>query len=161
MKRVIVLLGSGLVILAGCSDSNIADVGVAKAANGGHTIHVSLAGSNFSTSDEDGAPTPVDGQPLVAIQNGIAKGISVLQAEIHAVARVLRRTRGIRTKRSRSVDVVATTLSTLYGASSPASIRTSSISSKVVSFRCWTVQKFLSGSTSMTGLAWSPRVSSR
>ena len=74
MKRVIVLLGSGLLILAGCSDSNIAEVGVAKAANGGHTIHVSLAGSNFATSDEDGAPTPVDGQPLVAIQNGIAQG---------------------------------------------------------------------------------------
>jgi len=74
MKRVIVLLGSGLVILAGCSDSNIADVGVAKAANGGRTIHVSLAGSNYSTSDEDGVPTPLDGRPLVAIQNGIAKG---------------------------------------------------------------------------------------
>ena len=74
MKRVIILLGSGLVMLAGCSDSNIADVGVAKAANGGQTIHMSLAGSNFSTSDEDGVPTPLDGRPLVAIQNGIAQG---------------------------------------------------------------------------------------
>lgn len=74
MKRIIVLLGSGLVMLAGCSDSNVADVGVAKAANGGQTIHVSLAGSNFSTSDEDGVPTPLDGRPLVAIQNGIAQG---------------------------------------------------------------------------------------
>lgn len=74
MKRLILLLGSGLVMLAGCSDSNIADVGVAKAANGGQTIHVSLAGSNFSTSDEDGVPTPLDGRPLVAIQNGIAQG---------------------------------------------------------------------------------------
>ena len=65
MKRAIVLLGSGLVMLAGCSDSNIADVGVAKAANGGQTIHMSLAGSNFSTSDEDGVPTPLDGRPLL------------------------------------------------------------------------------------------------
>lgn len=74
MNRVIVILVSGLVIVAGCSDSNMADVGVAKAANGGRTIHVSLAGSNYSTSDEDGVPTPLDGRPLVAIQNGIAKG---------------------------------------------------------------------------------------
>jgi hypothetical protein len=74
MKRVIVLLGSGLLILAGCSDSNITDVGVAKAANGKGTINVSLAGSNYTTSDENGVPTPVDGRPLVAIQNGIAKG---------------------------------------------------------------------------------------
>jgi hypothetical protein len=74
MKRVIVLLGSALVVLAGCSDSNIADVGVAKAANGEQTIHMSLAGSNFITSDEDGVPTPLDGRPLVAIQNGIVQG---------------------------------------------------------------------------------------
>ncbi len=74
MKRVMILLGSGLAILAGCSDSNIAGVEIAKAANGGHTINVSLAGSNFTTSDEDGVPTPADGRPLVAIQNGIAKG---------------------------------------------------------------------------------------
>ena len=46
MKRVILLLGSGRVILAGCSDSNIADVVVAKAANDGGHIHESLAGRN-------------------------------------------------------------------------------------------------------------------
>jgi len=74
MKRVLVLLGSGLLMLAGCSDSNIADVGVAKARANGQTIQVSLAGSNYATSDEDGVPTPADGRPLVAIQNGIAKG---------------------------------------------------------------------------------------
>jgi len=74
MKRVIVLFGLGLVILAGCSDGNLADVGVAKAENGGRTVHVSLAGSNYGTSDEDGVPTPLDGRPLVAIQNGIAQG---------------------------------------------------------------------------------------
>ena len=38
------------------------------------TLDVRIAGSNFITSDEDGVPTPVDGRPIVAIQNGIAKG---------------------------------------------------------------------------------------
>lgn len=90
MKRAILLLVSGLVMVAGCSDSNITDVGVAKAANGGRTIHVSLAGSNYSTSDENGAPTPVDGRPLVAIQNGIAKGggaaLFTSNAELDAIS---------------------------------------------------------------------------
>ena len=90
MKRVLVLLVSGLVIVSGCSDSNIADVGVAKAANGGRTIHVSLAGSNYSTSDENGAPLPVDGRALVAIQNGIAKGggaaLFTSNAELDAIS---------------------------------------------------------------------------
>lgn len=40
----------------------------------GRTLDVSLAGSNFITSDEDGAPTPLDGQPVIAIQSGIVKG---------------------------------------------------------------------------------------
>lgn len=40
----------------------------------GQTLNVSLAGSNFITSDEDGVPTPLDGQPITAIQNGIVKG---------------------------------------------------------------------------------------
>ena len=40
----------------------------------GRTLDVSLAGSNFITSDEDGIPTPLDGRPITAIQNGIAKG---------------------------------------------------------------------------------------
>ena len=74
MKRVIVLLGLGLLVLPGCSDANISDVGVAKAQGDGQTIHVNLAGANYSTSDEDGAPTPADGRALVAIQNGIAQG---------------------------------------------------------------------------------------
>ena len=74
MKHLILPFGLGLVMLTGCSDSNIADVGVAKARANGQTIHVSLAGSNYATSDEGGEPTPADGRPLVAIQNGIAKG---------------------------------------------------------------------------------------
>jgi hypothetical protein len=40
----------------------------------GRTLNVDIAGSNYATSDENGVPTPADGQPLVAMQNGIAKG---------------------------------------------------------------------------------------
>ncbi|MBW2191928.1 MAG: hypothetical protein JRG93_20555 [Deltaproteobacteria bacterium] len=40
----------------------------------GRTLNVSLAGSNYASSDENGMPTPLDGQPLVAVQNGIVKG---------------------------------------------------------------------------------------
>ena len=40
----------------------------------GQTLNVSLAGSNFISSDENGMPTPLDGQPVVAVQTGIVKG---------------------------------------------------------------------------------------
>ncbi len=46
----------------------------AEGGDDGRTFTVRIAGSNFSTSDADGVPTPVDGRPIVAIQNGIAKG---------------------------------------------------------------------------------------
>jgi hypothetical protein len=42
--------------------------------NDGKTLSMSLSGSNFSTSDEDGRPTLVDGRVLTAILSGIAKG---------------------------------------------------------------------------------------
>jgi hypothetical protein len=40
----------------------------------GRDVSLSLAGGNFITSTVDGTPTPLDGQPLTALQSGLAKG---------------------------------------------------------------------------------------
>jgi len=75
MKRAIALLGLGLTLLAGCSDSGAGSVGVAEAqSSSGPEINLKGFGGVFVTSSENGIPTPLDGQPLTLMASGITKG---------------------------------------------------------------------------------------
>ena len=75
MKYAVAFLGLGLMMLAGCSDSEVGAVGVAEAqSRSGPDIKLEGFGGIYVTSSEDGIPTPLDGQPLTVLGSGITKG---------------------------------------------------------------------------------------
>ena len=75
MKRAIAFLALGLMMLAGCSDSGAAAVGVAEAqSSSGPEINLKGVGGIYVTSSQDGIPTPLDGRPLTVLASGITKG---------------------------------------------------------------------------------------
>lgn len=75
MKYAVAFLGLGLLMLSGCSDSQVGAAGVAEAQSSqGPDIKLEGYGGIFVTSSVDGIPTPLDGQPLTVMGSGITKG---------------------------------------------------------------------------------------
>jgi hypothetical protein len=72
MKCAIALLGLGLAMLAGCSDSEAGVVGVAEAQSSSD-LSFTLSGSNLVITTENGVPTPPT-QAGVSYGSGITKG---------------------------------------------------------------------------------------